>query len=122
MATESQTKVTEKLRELRERYLDQDMQKRVSDTESALRRNIERKKLAQREEVKEIIEAAVKAIKDLSWLLANDEDLTESQRKEIFAEKRVHKFWLERLDGTRAQQAILAIEQTVDSLTTKREE
>ena len=120
MATSTQTETLNKLSELRAEYLNPDFQKRVNDTEEALRRNFERAKLSDHKVVQEIIEAAVKALKDVSWLLANDEDLTELQRKELFAEKRVHTFWLERLDGTRATQAILAIEQTVDSLASKK--
>lgn len=116
MATANHSIIEEKLKKLRGTYLDPDFQKRVTDTEQALRRNIARSKLAQREEVKGIVEEGVKAIKDISWLLANDEELTQTQRDALFAEKRVHQFYLERLDGTRAQQALAVIAETVDSI------
>ncbi len=120
MATNTQAETLKKLSALRDEYLSPDFQKRVNETEEALRRNIERSNLSKHKVVQEIIEAAVKVLKDISWLLANDEDLTEVQRKELFAEKRVHKFWLERIDGTQAIRAILSIEHTVDSLAGKK--
>lgn len=116
MASDTESKIKEKLAALRAVYLDPDFQKRVTDTENALRRNIARKNLAKDETVQEIIAAGEKAIQDISWLLANDEDIKEDQRLALFAEKRVHQFYLERLDGTRAQHALEVIQESVDSI------
>ena len=117
MASDTENKIKQKLADLRGVYLDPDFQKRLTDTEQALRRNIARKKLSQDEVVQEIIAEGEKAIRDIAWLLGNDDELDQKQRDALFAEKRVHQFYLERLDGSRAQQALEVIESTVDSFT-----
>lgn len=116
MADPNIEKIQKKLADLRAEYIDADAQARITSTEQALRRNIKEAELAKNPTVEKIIAEADKTIKEISYLLANDEDLTDVQRKALFAEKRVHLFWLQRLDGTRANQAIEAIEQTVDSI------
>jgi len=118
MADPNTQRLETKLSELRQVYTGQpELQRAITDTEAAMRRNIKKAKLIERPEVKEMVDEAVKAIQDISFLLANDETLTEAQRAVLFAEKKAHKFWLERLDGTKAMQALGFIEETVDSLT-----
>ncbi len=116
MADPNIQKVAQKIKNLRTVYLSADDQARITDTEEALRRNIKQMKLAERPEVKQVIDQAAKAIKDIDFLLANDDTLTTEQRMGLFAEKKVHKFWLQRLDGERAKQAIEIIDEGVDSL------
>ena len=116
MTTVETAQIAEKLSKLRKEYLNPQEQKDISKTEEALRRNIKRTKLAERVEVQEIIEESVKSIKDINFLLSNDESLEERERRDLFAERRVHKFWLSRFDGERAQMAIMMIGKDVDKV------
>lgn len=119
MASDIQRDIASRIKTLRSEYTSADAAAQINSTEEALRRNIKRAKLAEHEVVQEIAQAAVKAIADISFLLANDETLTSDQRGVLFAEKRVHRFWLERIDGTLAEQSLNAIKQTVDSIALK---
>ena len=86
----------EKLKKLREKYLDHEDQQTLDDIEKQLRKKILASKLRENDMVKVIIEDGLKRIDEIGYLLAQDEDLTSEQRSKLFQERKAHRFWLGR--------------------------
>ena len=111
------TEIQEKINRLRRIYIDdKESNKFIDSVENNLRKAIGIKKLAELPEIITMIEDAVGRIKDINFLLAYDEKLSDepAARKGLFREREVHQFWLERLDPKKAEEIITSLEHFIE--------
>jgi len=104
-----------KIAKLKRIYKNPIDQRDLGALEEKLRQTITKKRFARNAVVQEIIGETVRKIKELSYLLAWDERATPEERNSYFTERKVHMFWLERIDGTVAQKMIAQMESSVDN-------
>lgn len=111
----SEFDILSKVEKLKKIYRTPIDQRELDTVEEKIRQTVVKQKLARRSEVRDIIGDSIRRIKELSYLLAWDEKSTEEERVGYFAERRVHMFWLNRLDGTAAKKVLQYIESNVDN-------
>lgn len=104
----------EKIKKLRDYYSDKESLSTLAAKEKELRSLIVSSGLRKNEVVADIIKKADRIVGDMTSLLQQDEDMPEDVRKRIFAERKVHMFYLALLGGEEADKRIQAIEKFFD--------
>ena len=107
--------IEEKLTRLRSIYLDQDDEGEIDTLDDTVRLQIIKSNLGERDEVKAIVEEAVKKVVDINSLLAYDKKLTELERHGLFNQRDSHMFYIERFDSKRAKEILKNIEDYIDT-------
>lgn len=92
--------VTEKLKQLREYYYDDDYSlKYIATVEKNIRTLVVQEELMQNKAVVAIVDDARGRIDTINKLLTMDEDLTTEARAKLYRERNVHQFYLDRFEG-----------------------
>jgi hypothetical protein len=96
-----------KLQKLRAIYVDPDDHAFLDEIEKGLRRRIVESDLVSNDVVRAIIEDGRKKIEEITFILANDRNISEQERKLLFDKREVHQFYLDRFgSGEKAKEAI----------------
>ena len=112
----SQSDIKEKIKKLKEYWLDDEMSLRWADgVEKRLRSLILKEKLVESKAILEIVEETHRKISAIDVLLRTDESLSDIERKLLFREKKVYTFFLDRLDGKNLDQQFERVGQLLDT-------
>lgn len=107
--------LTEKLKRLRDYYWnDEGSLKQIDSYEKNVRKLVILEKLMENQSVIEIVKDAKNRVKTIDIILTTDKNLNETARLELFKEKEVHKFYLDRFDNVSIEQRMEAIYKVVD--------
>jgi len=108
-------KLEEKINRLKSIYtLDED-QRILDATEKSLRKMIVQAKLAERDDIKMLVNDTVKRISEIESILCNDEKLTEIERASLFKEKKTIKYYIiDRLGCQKLLKDIEMAEKAID--------
>lgn len=104
-----------KLKRLRNKFRSTEDRLKIDSLEKTLRRKLITAKIGKIDEVKELIRITEKSIDDINVMLQWDPEITELERKVLMMERRVHLFWIDRLDPKKAREMVSQIEHIVDS-------
>lgn len=107
--------VEAKIKKLRNQFRGVDDRLKIDSLERTLRREIANADLAGVDAVQSLIRMTESSIEGINTLLQWDEELTDADRKALMRERKVHLFWIDRMDPKRAQNMVAQIESIVDS-------
>lgn len=107
--------IQEKLKKLRDYYYDDERSLKIIDGyEKHIRQNIVKDKLMENASVVSIVNEAKKRVALVDLLLKTDKTLTDIARIELFKEKEVHKFYIDRFDNVDIEKRMDAIHSVID--------
>lgn len=106
--------IEKKVKELRTLYRDPESQPIINNVEKQLRRNLAKAQIAGIAEIQELVRATLKKIEDINTMLQWDRELTNDERLRLMDERKIHLFWIERLDPGKATNIISELEVFVD--------
>jgi len=111
--------IEKKVKELRILYRSSEDRAVIDNVEKQLRRNLAKAQIAQIEEVQDLVRATQKKIDDINLMLQWDRELTDDERLRLMDERKIHLFWIERLDPGQATKIISDLETFVDKKITE---
>lgn len=95
----------EKIKKLKEYWFDDEMSlKWVDEVEKNLRKIIVKEELVKNRAAVAIVKDIKDKLRAIDTMLTLNEDLTETERKLLFREKKVHNFYLNRFEGKKVEQ------------------
>lgn len=107
--------IEKKVKELRTLYRSPEDKSVIDNVEKQLRRNLAKSQIAQIAEVQELVRSTQKKIDDINLMLQWDRELTQDERLRLMDERKIHLFWIERLDPGQATKIISELETFVDN-------
>ena len=112
-----------KLKQLKEYYYENDFSmKWIESVEKNIRQLVAMEDLAKNSSIQAIVNDARSRINTVNQLLSIDEDLTTDDRKKLFAEKKVHQFYLDRFEGRSIEKRFDRINSILDEEIKRTEE
>lgn len=107
--------VEKKVSELRLKFRSTDDRVLVDKIEKDLRKQIANAQLTETAPIQALITDTLKKIDDINLMLQHDRDLTVDERLRLMDIRKVHLFWVDRLDPSKAQAYINSLESYVDT-------
>jgi len=107
--------IEEKVKQLKNQYRAPEDRESLSKLEKELRRKLVEAQICEIPAVQSLIQDTIKQIDNINLLLQYDRELTVEERLRLMDTRKVHMFWVDRLDGKRAKDYIKNIESFVNS-------
>lgn len=107
--------VEKKVADLRNKFRSTDDRVVVDKIEKDLRKQIAHAQLTDTAPIQALIADTLKKIDDINLMLQHDRDLTVDERLRLMDIRKVHLFWVDRLDPKKAQAYINSLESYVDT-------
>lgn len=111
--------IEKKVKELRTLYRAPEDKPIIDNVEKQLRRNLAKAQIVEIAEIQELVRATQKKIDDINLMLQWDRELTDDERHRLMDERKIHLFWIERLDPEKASSIISELETFVDKKITE---
>lgn len=111
--------IEKKVKELRTLYRAPEDKPIIDNVEKQLRRNLAKAQIVEIAEIQELVRATQKKIDDINLMLQWDRELTNDERLRLMDERKIHLFWIERLDPGKASSIISELETFVDKKITE---
>lgn len=91
--------IEEQLKTLRKYYQTDEDVLILDDAEKKIRESIKKMNVANTSVFQEMTVASEKAVEDINFILINQETLSEKERGDLIAKRKVHQFYLDRFTG-----------------------
>lgn len=111
--------IEKKVKDLRTLYRSTEDKAVIDNVEKQLRRNLVKAQIAEIDVIQELIRATQKKIDDINLMLQWDRELTDDERLRLMDERKIHLFWIDRLDPGQATKIINELETFVDKKITE---